>query len=83
MLNPFHATGLFVYPSKQKASENPLVFWSFQGGLEKDQSHKMGQTPLVLIPNLCKTISVLSQPEITCSKLTIKTPKEGVKYVQS
>ena len=27
-------------------------------------------------------ISVISQPPITCSKLTIKTLEKGVKYVQ-
>ena len=66
-----------------KSIRKPSGFLIFSGGIEKDQWHKMGQTPLVLIPNLYKSISVLSQPEITCSKLTIKTPKEGVKYVQS
>ena len=28
-------------------------------------------------------ISVLSQPAIACSKLTIETLEQGVKYVQS
>ena len=30
-----------------------------------------------------KTNSVISQPAITCSKLTIETLEQGVKYVQS
>ena len=25
----------------------------------------------------------LTQPEITCSKLAIETPEQGVKYIQS
>ena len=28
-------------------------------------------------------VAIISQPAITCSKLTIETLKQGVKYVQS
>ena len=32
---------------------------------------------------LKETVSVLTQPASTCSKLTIETLEQGVKYVQS
>ena len=38
IINPFHATGLFLYPLK--TSEN-VKFLMFSGGIERDQWHKM------------------------------------------
>ena len=38
-INPFHASGLFLYP--QKTSES-WGFLMFSGGTEKDQWHEMG-----------------------------------------
>ena len=31
----------------------------------------------------CSSVLIITQPAFTCSKLTIETLKEGVKYVQS
>ena len=34
-------------------------------------------------PDFNKVLKVMTQPTITCSKLTIETLEQGVKYVQS
>ena len=34
-------------------------------------------------PEMVNMIDMITQPAITFSKLTIETPKQGVKYVQS
>ena len=39
-MNPLHATGLFLYPLK--TSENLWFSDVIQGGIERDQWHKMG-----------------------------------------
>ena len=39
VVNPFHTTGLFIYPLK---TSEYLWFFMFLGGIEKDQWHHMG-----------------------------------------
>ena len=42
---------------------------------------KVPNTPLGILPDFC--IFITTQPAIICSKLTMETPEQGVKYVQS
>ena len=39
--------------------------------------------PLLRMLLMSSCCTLITQPEITCSKLTIETLKQGVKYVQS
>ena len=75
-----HATGLFLYPLKTSG------FLMLSRGIKRDQWHEMGRYDKLCscyrgtcIPLHAGSTSQLST---TCSKLTIKTIEQGVKYVQ-
>ena len=56
-------------------------------GQKPSSTEKMRTTPNLLMTSwkilLTPSKIVISQPAITCSKLTIETLEQGVKYVQS
>ena len=66
------------YPWYEEKKEK-FIFWWLR--------HKMGcwqfPTDFLNFDNICHVILKKTQPAITCSKLTIETLEQGVKYVQS
>ena len=74
----------FSTSSKRQKSSG---FLTFSGGIEMEQLPKIGQTDCCLqyygLRLLLAILWAFTQSPITCSKLTIETLEQGVKYVQS
>ena len=73
-MSPFQVNATFLYPHEKNrkiiGKIKSLRVWKLSIGLQSVKVFKNGN-------------QVVPQPAITCSKLAIKTLKEGVKYVQS
>ena len=68
-VNPVVPNAPFFYP--MKISENRIVFWCFQGVEKGCTGNKWVRIFQFDVINF-----IQSQPAITCSKLTIKTPEQ-------
>ena len=65
--------------------QEPL-FWREKLRKNKNRSSRfqmLKKRPMSLSVNLAKFSRTATQPAFTCSKLTIETLEQGVKYVQS
>ena len=80
LVNPINITGLFLYPPK-----NIIMFDYFVGLIHKGLIHLILEYVLSFsqMNSRIDSILILTQPAISCSKLTIETLEQGVKYVQS